>query len=830
MKFYTNFWLRGSTLNVRGVEDGARFYEQHQVTPSIYIHGEGTQKDIFGKSLMEIPFDDVKSAKEGAKSYGETNSVYGFPRYEYTKIHSLFPNKDEYGIEYDQSLINIAYLDIETEVEDGFPNIIEGNEAITIITVGDKHGKYVSFGTLECNKKFPDAEYRRFDEEREMLLQFIAFFERESIDIITGWNTEFFDIPYMHSRICRVLSKKQFERLSPFGVVDESVVEKFGKTNKTVHIKGIAHLDYMALYRKFRSATSPSWKLDYIAEEELGDKKVSYEGSFKDFYTKDPERFVEYNIHDVRLIYKLEQKLKLISLACSVAYYSGCNYEDVFMNLRVWDTIINNHLTDRNCQVPQAGFNRSTGQYEGAFVKEPLRGFYDWLVSLDLTSLYPSLILQFNISPETFLFKAGDISADDIINETPKFKEAKKNLGKDRCMAANGAVFRTDIEGFIPLLTKNLFKLRKASKKMMLEYETKAQQAETEEEKAFFNDKAAEYGTKQLSQKILLNSLYGILGSQYFRFFAIILAEAITISAQVIIYSAEISLNGYLENILGTRKDRVVAMDTDSAYLNVSEVIKKMGDKVVGKEVDFIFNFTDIKLQKEVNTEYQRISDMLGCKQNMMDMKRESIGSGLFIAPKRYVMKVYDNEGVRYKTPKIKIVGHEAVRSGTPKWVQGKMEETFALVFERDVTKVQEFVKHVESEFKKLDYDMIAGRTSANNINEYDTNDSSYKSGTPNHIKASLAYNRLIDKHSLEKVHKKIGEGEKVKILKLKMPNPLHLTTIAYLDELPEEFGLKKYIDVDLMFHDLFRKPMEEPLNYAETPYEEVISLEDFFS
>lgn len=328
----------------------------------------------------------------------------------------------------------------------------------------------------------------------------------------------------------------------------------------------------------------------------------------------------------------------------------------------------------------------------------------------------------------------------------------------------------------------------------------------------------------------MLNSLYGILGSSYFRFFDVRLAEAITISAQAIIHSAANSLNRYLEQILGFEKDRVIAMDTDSAYVNVSEVIEKMGNKVKGKEVDFIFNFTDMKLKVAVNEEYQRMADLLQCKVNKMDMKRESIGSGLFIAPKRYVLKVYDNEGVRYKEPKIKIVGHEAVRSGTPKWVQGKMEETFSLVFDRDKEKVQEFIKSVEDEFRNLPFDLIAARSSANNIDEYDTNDSSYKSGTPQHIKASLAYNRLIDKLGLGKKYKKIGEGDKIKLMKMKTPNPLHIPAIAYLDDLPKEFDLEKYIDIELMLHDLFRKPMETALSIAGTPYEEAISLDDFFN
>lgn len=480
MKFYTNFNLYGNTLYIRGVEENHRFSEKHDLSPSIYIEGDGPFSNVYGKSLMEIPCQDVKSAREAVKTYESTTNVYGFPRFEYTKINELFPAKDEYGIEYDLTKINIAYLDLETTVDAGFPDIIEGNEAITLITVGLNDGTFTSFGTLECNKKFPDAKYIRYESEKEMLLQFITYFERGSFDIITGWNTEFFDIPYLHSRICRVLSKQQFNRLSPFGRVDESIVEKFGKKNKKVDIVGVAHLDYIALYKKFRSATSPSWKLDYIAEEELKDKKVSYDGSFKDFYEKDPELFVEYNIHDVRLVWKLEQKLKLISLACSVAYYAGCNYEDVFMNLRVWDVIINNHLYSQDVIVPWKSYSKSNGQYEGAFVKEPLKGFYDWIVSLDLTSLYPSLILQFNISPETFCYMAGDINSDDVLSRSKNFRETMYNVGKNQCMAANGAVFSTDREGFVPFLTEKLFRLRKASKKTMLEYEQKIQEINRE--------------------------------------------------------------------------------------------------------------------------------------------------------------------------------------------------------------------------------------------------------------------------------------------------------------------------------------------------------------
>ncbi len=468
MRFFKNFWLRGSKLYIREHDNGIEHEITVDVKPSIFLHGPGEKKDIYGNSLREIKFDTVRQARDFADSI-HGKPVCGFDRWAYPVIHS------RYGNEYDPSKIRVASFDIENNVDDlnGFPDVEAANCPINAITISF-NGRLFCFTTVAYTGTPPeDSKVMVLASEAQMLKQFLKYYTMLKPDVITGWNINGYDIPMLYNRIKRVLGEEDAKSLSPFGEIriTKKVNEK-GQDIFEILIAGVSCLDYLELYKKFRLITRESYKLDYIAQVELKDSKVEYDVSFKDFYKLYPNQFIEYNIHDVRLIDKLEAKLGMIRLVFDIAYIAKCNYQDCLKNTRVWDVIIANYLWDKGVVVPYNKTGDGTGgQYEGAFVKDPLRGFYEWLMSFDATSLYPSNMIQYNISPETMMPRElwVDMRPEDIINKTDKYFQAKEIADKyDATLCGNGVMFTRKKEGFIPVLAEMMFDKRKEAKGIML--------------------------------------------------------------------------------------------------------------------------------------------------------------------------------------------------------------------------------------------------------------------------------------------------------------------------------------------------------------------------
>jgi len=540
---------------------------------------------------------------------------------------------------------------------------------------------------------------------------------------------------------------------------------------------------------------------------------------------------IDYNIHDVTLIDMLEEKLKFIEQVIAFAYDAKVNYADTFTTVKPWDIIIHNYLMDRGIVVPQTTKNHYNGDLVGGYVKEPKLGLSRWVVSFDLNSLYPHLIMQYNISPETYV--------DRIDDGWPKIDELLKgdlgNLQPEYAYAANGTIYRKDKQGFLPALMEKMYNDRVEYKKKMIGAKKKLEalptNASSEERRLIQND-ISKYHNLQLAKKIQLNSAYGALGNEWFRWFDFNLAEAITMSGQLSIRWIEKRMNEYLNKLLKTNNiDYVIASDTDSIYVNMEGLVNASGVTDENEIVDMIDKFCDQKIQKMIDTSYHKLAEYMSAYQQKMFMKRETIANkGIWRGKKMYILNAWDIEGVRFNEPQLKIQGIEAVRSSTPKACRTNIKNALEIIMNKDEQSIQKFIVDFKQKFMSLPFEDIAFPRGVKGLEKYSDRDSVYISGTPIHVKGSLLYNNFITKQNLSKKYRAIGEGDKIKFAYLKMPNPIHNTVISVPEELPDELGLQKYVDYDIQFQKTFLDPITSILDVIGWSARKRATLVDLFN
>lgn len=562
MRFYTNIYSIGDHFLTRGYENGSRFTSREKFYPTLFVpsNKKTKYKTLDNDYVEEIKPGTVRECRDFIKKYESVDNfnIYGNDRFLYQYISEIYP-EDE--IKYDINQIKLFFIDIEVESENGFPDVESSSEEILLITIQDYFTKkMITWGKGKYSNTDKNVKYIECKSEYDLLLKFVNYWSdaNNTPDIISGWNSKLYDIPYICRRISRILGEKELKKLSPWGQISE---RKLGIKNRdyiTFDIAGVSQLDYLDLYKKFTYKAQESYRLDYIAEVELGRKKLDHSEfeTFREFYTKGWDKFVSYNIIDTQLVERLEDKMKLIELVITMAYDAKVNYDDVFYQVRMWDTIIYNFLKKKNIAIPPNKKSEKT-EYAGAFVKEPIPGVYDWVVSFDLTSLYPSLIMQFNISPETLLpEKYPNISVDKLLS-----KELEIDKIEGRCIAANGSIFDTTKRGIFPELVERIFSDRQKYKKKMI---AAKQEYEKNPTKQLEKD-ISRYNNIQMARKIQINSLYGSIGNNFFRYYKLENAEAITLSGQFAIRWIADKLNQYLNKILKTDDfDFVIASDTDS--------------------------------------------------------------------------------------------------------------------------------------------------------------------------------------------------------------------------------------------------------------------------
>tara|TARA_E500000305_G_scaffold67558_1_gene53761 strand:- start:418 stop:2892 length:2475 start_codon:yes stop_codon:yes gene_type:complete len=824
MDFYTNVAQWGNNLLVRGVQNGQRKNFKVKYSPTLFVPvmKQTDWKTLDNKFVTPYKFDTIKEAREFMSKYeSQPHLCFGYDRFAYTYISDTFPNKLNWNVD----SILIVTIDIEVRCENGFPNPDEAIEPLLSITIKNHQSKnIVVWGIGDYKKSKDNVTYVNCKDENELILEFMSFWSKHQPDVITGWNTDFFDVPYLVNRIKKLFGESKMKELSPWGNVSSRKVFKQGRDQYCYDIMGVSQLDYFHLYQLFTYTKKESYKLDYIAFIELGEKKDDnpYE-TFKDWYTKDYQSFIDYNIQDVEIVDKLEDKMGLITLLLTLAYEAKVNFEDVFGQVKYWDILIYNFLRKRKIAIPQKTSHSKDEKYEGAYVKVPQTGLHKWVVSFDLNSLYPHLIMQYNISPETLLrSRSQDINVDDMLKET------KLNLIEKTTMTPNGAVFKTDKQGFLPAIMQELYDDRVVYKKKMLQ----AQQAyeDTKDEK--YLKLISRYNNIQMARKISLNSAYGAIGNQWFRYYDIAIAEGITTSGQLSIRWVENKVNNYLNKILDTNdKDYVIASDTDSIYITLDELVSKVKPK---NTVQFLNKVATEKLEPFIDKSYEELKDYTQAFENKMMMKREVIADkGIWVAKKRYILNVHDSEGVLYKEPKLKMMGIEAVKSSTPLICREKIKEALKIIMSGDEKTLNDFIQDFHKKFTSVNPKEIAFPRSVNGLKKYSDSSTTFKKGTPMHIKGCLIYNHKIKQNKLIHKYPLIQEGDKIKFLYMKQPNPYSANVISFMSVLPEEFKVNSYIDYDIQFEKVFVDPLiliVNSINWKiDTTYGTQGTLEDFF-
>ena len=835
-EYYTNVAIRGDNILLRGLKNGTPFNKRVPYSPTLYLPANKETKHftLEGQYVEPINPGSISDCREFIKKYKDIRGfdIYGNTEYVYQFIGEMCSE----DIDYNMSDIKIATVDIETTCEKGFPDIQSVDEKIIAITI-DINGKTIVYGLGEFEV---DVEHYSFDTEEELLLSFLDMWSTEHPDIVTGWNVKFFDIPYMVNRISRILGSKEVKKLSPWGIVKQNTVVKMNRDHLVYELLGISTLDYYDLYRTFTYVNQESYRLDHIAHVELGESKLSYEeyDSMSEFYKQDFQKFIEYNIKDVDLIIKLESKMKLLELAIALAYSAKVNFKDVFSQVRTWDAIIYHYLNDHNIVIPQKkNLNKDT-QYAGAYVKEPITGIHEWIVSFDLNSLYPHLIMQYNISPETKIQQDQDYMITPnaiLIKSKSSIKAIEKYKSMGYSVAANGTCYTKEHRGFLPSLMEKLYKERRMYKKKMIECQKEKQKNPSNPTIDF---EIAKYNNFQLVCKIQLNSAYGAIGNQYFRYFDVDMAEAITLSGQLSIRWIENKLNSFLNETLKTENyDYIVASDTDSVYLRLGNLVDDLCNGKSEKEiVDFLDKVSHKIIQPEIEMSYETLSKVMSAYENKMVMEREVIANkGIWTAKKRYMLNVHDSEGVRYTEPKLKIMGIETTRSSTPQVVRDELRNTIELIMNTDENTVIEIIDNFKTTFFSMPPEDISFPRGVSGLDKYRDSSGIYKKSTPIAVKGALIYNYYVNTLNLDRKYRLIYEGDKIKFIYLKKPNPLGGTlgtdqVISFPNSLPKEFGLDDYIDYEKQFEKTFLDPLKNILESIGWKHEKSNTLEEFFT
>ena len=833
MRFYTNVQMVGDHFLVRGYENGRHFATREKFNPTLFVNAnkKTNYKTLNGDYVEAVKPGSVRECREFIKKYDgvEGFKIYGNERFIYQYISETYPEEE---MKFDINKIKLTTLDIEVASENGFPDVESAAEEILLITIQDYSTKeIITWGKGPFKLTQGNVYYKQFNNEYDLLNDFINWWmiEENTPEVITGWNSKLYDIPYIVRRLDRVLGEKLMKRMSPWGLVTEEETYISGRKYISYDIGGISQLDYLDLYKKFTYTNQESYRLDHIANVELGQKKLDHSefDTFKDFYTKGWQKFVEYNIKDVELVDRLEDKMKLIELALTMAYDAKVNFEDVFYQVRMWDTIIYNYLKRRNIVIPPKEKSDKDSKYAGAYVKEPIPGMYDWVVSFDLNSLYPHLIMQYNISPETLLDeKHPTVTVDKILNQDLTFE-----LYKDKAVCANGAMFRKDVRGFLPELMEKIYEDRTIYKKKMLAAKQEYEKTKNKE----LVKEIARCNNIQMARKIQLNSAYGAIGNQYFRYYKLANAEAITLSGQVSIRWIENKMNAYLNKILKTDGvDYVIASDTDSIYLNMGplvETVYKGREKTTQGIVSFLNKICKVELEKYIEGCYEELATYVNAYDQKMQMKRENIAErGIWTAKKRYILNVWDSEGVRYEEPKLKIMGIEAIKSSTPAPCRQMIKDGLKLMMNGTEEDVINFIDKCRQEFKALPPESIAFPRTASDVRKYASSSSIYAQKTPIHIRGALLFNHYIKENKLTNKYSLISNGEKVKFIFLKKPNIIQENVISFIQDFPKELNLDKYIDYELQFEKSFIDPLKSILDVIGWNVEKTVNLDLFFS
>ena len=742
----------------------------------------------------------------------------------------------------------VMIFDIEVEVNDGFPDPKKAENKITSIAFNDPLlDKYFCYVLDPDNKLKPnnsDDTIESFKDEYDLLNAFFRKYMEIQPTILTGWNVEFFDVCYLYNRAIQVVGQQVANVLSPINQVQWSDFQNRYK------IAGVSTLDYLALYKRFTFSQRSSYRLDAIGEYEVGEKKVEYEGTLNELYENDIDKFVEYNLQDVKLVKKIDDKLDFIEIARGLAHLGHCPYEDVFMSSRYLEGAILVYLKKQNIIAPNKPPRPkkfSNDKFVGAYVQDPIKGKHNWVYDLDITSMYPSCIMSLNISPETKLGKIEGWNPEEFLKENNKktysITQGEKLLGrftetelkkfldeKDVGVATNGVMYRSDKDGLLPALLRKWFDERVEYRKLSKKFHE-----DGDIEKSEYFDR------RQYLQKVVLNSLYGVLGLSVFRFYDVDNAEAVTYTGQSLIKFTKKIANSFYNKELGDDKNYCIYIDTDSVFYSALPLVKKrFPDLDIRNEDKMSKSILEIasEVQVYLNKGYDYFAKKFcNLDKHRFDIKQEVIAkSGLFVTKKRYGLKIINDNGK--KVNKLMVKGLDTVRSSFPTAMRdmlSKLLEDILMDVPKD--KLDKFIINFKDSMKLMEFDKISIPTSVKGIKKYGSNNGnlfkSHKIGTPVHVKSSLFYNDLLKHFKVSKRYSNIFDGEKIKWVYLKN-NPMGLNTIAYKghEDPPQILDfIRQYIHPDKLYKQALHKKIMmfyEALGWDE-PTDSSKTIERFF-
>ena len=842
--FYTSVERYGNNILWRGYENGRRFSRKVKFEPTLFVSSqeETAFRSFIGETYVKPKkFESMGAAKEFVEQFSDVKNfeIYGNRNYVAQFIQEKYPS----DIKFDITKINIFSFDIEVDISDGYPNMESADKPLTSISIkSSKTDTYHLLGLKDYDKTKtitgidPDnIQFMKFDSEMAMLKRFIEIWKNDFPDIVTGWNVEYFDIMYIVSRIINLFGEAKAKELSPWNSIKKKSKVIFGnKQQHTYEIMGVNIVDYMDAFKKFgyQYGTQETYKLDHIAYVVLGENKLSYDeyGNLTNLYEKNPQLYLDYNLKDTHLIQRFEDETGLLSLVLTVAYGGGVGYKEAFGTVGIWDTTIYRKLMEKKLvpyvkseQVPERG------ELVGGYVKDPIPGMYDWIVSFDLNSLYPHLMLQYNMSPETYVHdRRFEVNQDMVLNK--KFVNNDKTVS----VAANGVCFTNEKLGIIPEIIEEYYGNRSKIKKEMLKTEQLAETEQDPVKKKELKRMITQLHNSQMAIKIAMNSLYGATANQYFIYYINEMAEAITTSGQLSIRYAEKTVNEYINKIMQTTDvDYIAYIDTDSIYVNMAPLIEKVFGtvKITRKQgEEFLDKICKEKIEGVIEKGYEELAANMGSYRNAMAMKREKItDKSLFTGKKHYIMNTLNSEGVHYEKPKVSVTGIESVRSSTPEVCRGKLKQSFSVIMGEGEAETQAFIQDFKAEFQTLRPDQIAKNSGTDDIEKYQHSQTLYKKGCPAHVRGAILYNNFLKEKGLEKKYEMIKSGDKIKFVYLKLPNPLRENIISFPSVLPEEFGLNAYVDYNTQFEKVFMKPLMSVMGAIGWSSEKVETLENFF-
>lgn len=834
-KFWTHVGRDRNEILLRGVDNGRRIKRRVRYRPTLYAPAERTSPtslvDVHGRPVEPEVFDSMWEATEAVRE--RPGHYRGYDKWVYTFIAEEYPGR----VEYDPSRILVGYIDIETMADSGMPDISVADREVTAITYKVGDGLFV-FGCRPYEPSDERVTYIFCRDETELLAKFLDIWSnsRYCPDIISGWNVLGFDVPYLVNRITRVLGEDQAVRLSPWRILRRTRTFFRGQESEILVPEGISILDYQPLFHKLSvmtraSETPDDYKLNTVAAQEIGERKLDYSEyqSLHDLFLNNWSLYVSYNIHDVLLVEKLNDKLQLIELAMMMTYDAKVNFEDIMGSVKPWECKIHHELLADGIVLPPRPESVHSEFLIGAYVKNPEPSGYDWAVSFDVDGMYPSIISLMNLSPET---KAGSLEErfdydESFPSRISKYTRALRDRGL--VVAANSQLFRTDVKGLIPRVLETVAQKRDDAKREYNRYSKLYEETKSGEHK----DEMAHWKNVDKGLKVFRNAGYGVLTNRYFLFYDHDLAEAITSSGQMIIRWVTSRINEYLNDLLRTDRDYAIAGDTDSVYVHLGPVVERfMPDRDRTEICDFLDQFCETKLEEVIGRAFAELVEAINAPVNTLSMKREKICSrAIWTGKKHYILNVLDSEGTRYSEPEIVVKGMAAVKSSTPYACRERIKQAIRIIMDGTESEVMEFARRFRDDFDSLPFHDIAFPRGVSEIEKWSDPVTIYKTGTPIQVRAAIVYNRYLDAQGIRD-YDRIYSGEKIKFCYLRTPNPLGEGVFGTNGPIPPGLDVMGHFDYDKMYEKGFMVPLRSILEAIgwRTELEDGATLESFFS